>query len=58
MPKFPVLKPRELISAFKKMGFELIRISGSHYHLKKSDKLVTIPYHNRDLRIKNTQINI
>ena len=52
MPKFPVAKPKAVINALKKIGFEVIRISGSHYVLKKDNNIVTIPYHNRDLRIK------
>ena len=52
MPKFPVAKPKQVISALKKMGFETARSSDSHIHLKKENKLVTVPYHNRDIRIK------
>ncbi len=52
MPKYPVSKPKEVISALKRMGFEVIRSSGSHIHLKRNENFVTEPYHNRDLRIK------
>jgi len=41
-----------LIKALKKMRFEVVRSSGSHIHLKKDNKLVTVPFHNRDLKIK------
>jgi len=52
MPKFPVAKPKEIIQALKRMGFEIARSLGSHIHLKKDNNTVTVPYHNRDLRIK------
>ncbi|MBZ0203039.1 MAG: type II toxin-antitoxin system HicA family toxin [Ignavibacteria bacterium] len=52
MPKYPVSKPKEVISALKRMGFEDVRISGSHIHLRKNQNFVTVPYHNRDLKIK------
>lgn len=52
MPKFPVAKPKEIIQAFKRMGFEIVRSSGSHIHLKRGNYITTVPYHNRDLRIK------
>jgi len=47
MPEFPVAKPKEIIQALKRMGFEIARSSGSHVHLKKGDKMATVPYHNR-----------
>lgn len=52
MPKFPVAKPKDVIRALKKLGFEEIRSSGGHIHLRKENKLVTVPFHNRELRIK------
>ncbi len=52
MPKFPVAKPKDVIKALKRLGFVETRSSGSHIQLSKEDKLVTVPYHNRDLRIK------
>ena len=52
MPKFLVLKPKEVVSALKKSGFIEIRSKGSHIHLKKDNMLVTVPMHSRDLKIK------
>lgn len=52
MPKYPVSKPREIINALKRMGFEVVRSSGSHIHLRRINSFVTVPFHNRDLKIK------
>ena len=52
MSKIPVLKPKEILRILKRAGFEEIRSKGSHVHLKKEEKLVTVPMHNRDLKIK------
>jgi len=52
MSKIPALKPKEILRILKRAGFEEIRSKGSHVHLKKEKKLVTIPMHNRDLKIK------
>lgn len=52
MPKYPVIKPKELIKALKKAGFYEVRSKGSHLQLKKGNLLVTVPYHNNDLKIE------
>lgn len=52
MSKFPVLKPKQVLGALKKAGFIELRSKGSHIHLKKDINLVTVPIHNRDLKIK------
>jgi predicted RNA binding protein YcfA (HicA-like mRNA interferase family) len=39
MPKFPVAKPKEIINALKRIGFEVVRSSGSHIHLRKEKSL-------------------
>ncbi|MBI5326440.1 MAG: type II toxin-antitoxin system HicA family toxin [Ignavibacteriae bacterium] len=49
MPKLGNYKPREIISALNKAGFEEVRTKGSHIQMKKGNYLVTVPYHNRDL---------
>jgi predicted RNA binding protein YcfA (HicA-like mRNA interferase family) len=49
MPKLPVLKSKELISALLKDGFIKIRTKGSHIQFKKANLLVTVPFHNKDL---------
>lgn len=54
MPKLPVIKPKELIKALKKVSFTTDHVSGSHYIMYNSDKTlrVSIPYHNRPLKRK------
>jgi predicted RNA binding protein YcfA (HicA-like mRNA interferase family) len=46
----PVLKPKEVIKALEHGGFYIRRITGSHYILKKDKRIVTVPYHNKDLK--------
>lgn len=50
MPKLPVLKSAEVVKAFQRLGFVIIRSKGSHLQLKKGNLLVTIPIHNKDLK--------
>jgi predicted RNA binding protein YcfA (HicA-like mRNA interferase family) len=46
MPKYPVLKPDEVIKALKKLGFQEIRQKGSHKQFKHPDgRFTTVPYH-------------
>ena len=47
MPPFPVLKAREVVRAFKKLGWEVARRKGSHIILTKEWSIVTlsIPNH-------------
>jgi len=46
MPKYPVLKPDELITALKKLGFYEVRQKGSHKQFKHEDgRFTTVPYH-------------
>ena len=52
MPKYPVIKPREIAKALKKAGFYEVRKKGSHLQLKKGNLLVTLPLHNKDLKIE------
>lgn len=63
MSKIPVFKPKEILRILKRAGFEEVRSKGSHIHLKKEENLVTVPMHNRDLKIKTlksilTQANL
>lgn len=48
--KLPAIKPETLIRALERGGFEVHRISGSHYILKKGGLRVTVPYHGKDLK--------
>ncbi|OGG15213.1 hypothetical protein A2773_05005 [Candidatus Gottesmanbacteria bacterium RIFCSPHIGHO2_01_FULL_39_10] len=46
MPKLPVVSARELVKAFKKLGFEYISQEGSHIKVQHPDgRKVTIPNH-------------
>ncbi len=48
--KLPVLKPKKVIKALERGGFEIHHVTGSHYGLKKEGSRVTVPHHNRDLK--------
>lgn len=47
MPRLPVLSAREVIKAPSKLGFSVVRQTGSHIHLWHEEKrvLVTVPNH-------------
>ena len=47
MPKLPVLSAKRVIKALERMGFEIVRQSGSHIHLWNDERriLVTVPNH-------------
>lgn len=53
MPKLPRITPRHLIGALKRAGFVVDHVTGSHYFLyhQAKDVIVTIAYHNRDLKL-------
>lgn len=42
MAKMPQLSANELIKIFKKIGFEVVRQSGSHVFLRHSDGRTTV----------------
>lgn len=48
--KLPALKPKKVIKALERGGFEIHHAKGSHYILKKEKLRVTVPYHNKDLK--------
>ena len=50
MPKFPVVKPSDVINILKKVNFIEVRSKGSHRQFKKGNLLVTVPFHNKDLK--------
>jgi len=50
MTKTPVLKPKELEDIVLETGFKFIRQKGSHRIYKKGDKLVVLPFHNKELK--------
>jgi len=47
--KRPVLSGKELVRALRKLGFEVIRIRGSHHFLRHADGRVTVvPVHGKE----------
>ncbi|HEV7378005.1 MAG TPA: type II toxin-antitoxin system HicA family toxin [Pyrinomonadaceae bacterium] len=53
MTKLPAVRPAKAIKALERAGFQLDRISGSHYHFKHPTDptlFVSVPYHNKDLK--------
>jgi predicted RNA binding protein YcfA (HicA-like mRNA interferase family) len=48
--KIPSLKPKVVIRALQRSGFDVHHTTGSHYILKKAKLRVTVPYHTRDLK--------
>lgn len=50
--KLPALKPKAVIKALERGGFEVRRVTGSHYIMKRGKERVTVPYHHKDLNHK------
>ncbi len=49
MTKLPRLSAKELISKLKKLGFDVIRVKGSHHVMKHSDGRTTVvPVHSNE----------
>ena len=42
MPDVPLLKPREVVKAFKNLGWEVARQKGSHIILTKDGHIATL----------------
>ncbi|RLC92261.1 MAG: hypothetical protein DRI79_01065 [Chloroflexi bacterium] len=51
MPRLPTVKPRQVIRALERVGFEIDHQTGSHVVLRRADDgcRVIVPWHNRDL---------
>lgn len=51
MPKLPILRPREVISALERLGFVCVRQRGSHMQFRHPDgRCTTVPNHgSRDI---------
>jgi len=51
MPRLPTLKPREVIRALERIGFEIDHQTGSHVVMRRpgDNCRVVVPWHNRDL---------
>jgi predicted RNA binding protein YcfA (HicA-like mRNA interferase family) len=47
MTEVPLLKPRDVVKAFKKLGWKVARQKGSHIILTKEGHIATlsVPYH-------------
>lgn len=45
MPKFPGLSGKDIIRALEKLGFQVVRQSGSHVLMKKGSKGCVVPNH-------------
>jgi len=46
MPRLPRIRGKELLSALKRTGFEVIRIKGSHHFLRHPDgRCTVVPVH-------------
>ena len=42
MSKLPVLKPREVVGAFERLGWQVVRQRGSHIILVKAGHIATL----------------
>lgn len=42
MTRLPSLSGRKLIAALKRLGFEVVRVRGSHHYLQHPDGRVTV----------------
>lgn len=51
MPKFPSLKAKEVEKVLEKTGFIFARQNGSHKIYLKNKIYITLPWHNKDMRI-------
>ncbi len=46
MTRMPRVTGKKVVSALKRVGFNVVRVTGSHHHLYKSgSQLVTVPVH-------------
>ena len=47
--KLPVISGKDFIKLLEKLGFEVVRINGSHHRMKHTDgRVTTIPVHKND----------
>lgn len=45
MPPLPIISGREAVRAFQKAGYEVKRQRGSHVHMSKGNRHLTVPLH-------------
>lgn len=43
------MKGRELVHILKQDGWEIVRVKGSHYVMRKGNQTEVIPVHNTDI---------
>ena len=51
MSKLSALKPKEVIKALERAGFKFVRQRGSHRIYIKGNVGITVPFHNKDLKV-------
>jgi predicted RNA binding protein YcfA (HicA-like mRNA interferase family) len=51
MPRLPTVKPRQVVRALERAGFEIDHQTGSHIVLRRTsdNRRVVVPWHSRDL---------
>ncbi len=51
MPRLPTVKPRQVVRALGRAGFEIDHQTGSHIVLRRvsDNRRVVVPWHSRDL---------
>ena len=54
MPSVPVLRPRDVVSAFSKLGWTVARQSGSHIILTKPGHIATLSVPNHPTVARGT----
>ncbi|MFH1023696.1 MAG: type II toxin-antitoxin system HicA family toxin [Planctomycetota bacterium] len=54
MPPVPVLKPRDVVRAFRQLGWEVVRQRGSHIIMTKPFHLATLSVPNHDTVARGT----
>lgn len=52
MSKLPALTPKKVSQALERAGFIFKRQRGSHKIYAKDNLMVTVPFHNKDLKVK------
>ncbi len=51
MPRLPIVTARQTVAALGRLGFEPVRQTGGHLHLRNGNLLVTVPMHPGDLSL-------
>ncbi len=49
------VKPRRMVKILEEKGFRFVRQKGSHRLYRKRDLRVTVPMHNKDLKLGTLQ---